>query len=92
MGAGSNLAALGLLFSGLAGQGLRHKVFDFRFSYESVSPKPLSIPLGRELTTGANSNNSNKSVFFIYPQFFSKIRGDIRSSRCTTGVVDTGGK
>jgi hypothetical protein len=23
---------------------------------------------------------------------FSKIRGDIRSSRCTTGVVDTGGK
>jgi hypothetical protein len=25
-------------------------------------------------------------------QFFSKIRGDIRSSRCTTGVVNTGGK
>jgi hypothetical protein len=25
-------------------------------------------------------------------QIFSKIRGDIRSSRCTTGVVDTGGK
>jgi hypothetical protein len=23
---------------------------------------------------------------------FSKIRGDIRSSRCTTGVVDTGGE
>ncbi len=23
---------------------------------------------------------------------FSKIHGDIRSSRCTTGVVDTGGK
>jgi hypothetical protein len=23
---------------------------------------------------------------------FSKIRGDIRKSRCTTGVVDTGGK
>ncbi len=25
-------------------------------------------------------------------RFFPKIRGDIRSSRCTTGVVDTGGK
>jgi hypothetical protein len=25
-------------------------------------------------------------------QFFSKIRRDIRSSRCTTCVVDTGGK
>ena len=25
-------------------------------------------------------------------QNFSKIRGDNRSSRCTTGVVDTGGK
>jgi hypothetical protein len=25
-------------------------------------------------------------------QIFSKIRGDIRKSRCTPGVVDTGGK
>jgi hypothetical protein len=25
-------------------------------------------------------------------QIFSKIRGDIRSSRLTTGVADTGGK
>jgi hypothetical protein len=25
-------------------------------------------------------------------RIFSKIRGDIRKSRCTTGVVDTGGK
>ncbi len=25
-------------------------------------------------------------------QIFSKIRGDIHSSRCTTGVIDTGGK
>ncbi len=49
---------------------------DFRllvFFHESVSPKPLSIPLGPF-------------------RFFSKIREDIRSSRCTTGVVDTGGK
>ena len=43
------------------------------FFHESVSPKPLSIPLGPFRT-------------------FSKIRGDIRSSSCTTGVVDTGGK
>ncbi len=28
----------------------------------------------------------------LFRFFFSKIRGDIRSSRCTTGVVDTGGK
>jgi hypothetical protein len=49
---------------------------DFRlqsFFHESVSPKPLSLPLGPF-------------------HFFSKIRGDIRSSRCTIGVVDTGGK
>jgi hypothetical protein len=49
---------------------------DFRllfFYHESVSPKPLRIPIG---------------PFRI----FSKIRGDIRSSRCTTGVADTGGK
>jgi hypothetical protein len=25
-------------------------------------------------------------------EFFSNIRGDIRSSRCTTGVVDSGDK
>jgi hypothetical protein len=25
-------------------------------------------------------------------QIFLTIRGDIRSSRCTTGVIDTGGK
>jgi hypothetical protein len=25
-------------------------------------------------------------------EFFSKIRGDIRESRCTTGINDTGGK
>ncbi len=37
------------------------------FFHESVSPKPLSIPLG---------------LF----QIFSKIRGDILSSKCTTGV------
>jgi hypothetical protein len=26
------------------------------------------------------------------PNFFPKIRGDIRKSRCTTGINDTGGK
>ncbi len=41
--------------------------------HESVSPKPLSIPLGPF-------------------RFFSKIRGDIGSSRLTTGINDTGGK
>ncbi len=41
------------------------------FFHESVSAKPLSIPLG---------------PFRI----FSKILGDIRSSRLTTGINDTG--
>jgi hypothetical protein len=43
------------------------------FFHESVSPKPLSIPL---------------QPF----QIFLKFGGEIRSSRCTTGVDDTGGK
>jgi hypothetical protein len=50
-----------------------HEIFDFWFFHESVSPKPLSIPLGSF-------------------RIFSKIRGDIRSSRFATGVNDTGGK
>jgi hypothetical protein len=49
-----------------------NEILDFWFFRESVSPKPLSTPLGP-------FGN------------FSKIRGDIRSSRCTTGVIDTGG-
>jgi hypothetical protein len=43
------------------------------FLHESVSPKPLIIPLGPF-------------------QIFSKIRGDIRSSRFATGVNETGDK
>jgi hypothetical protein len=54
----------------------RDKVMRFSttdFFHESVSPKPLSIPIG-------------------WFQIFSKIRGDICSSRCTTGVIDSSGK
>jgi hypothetical protein len=54
-------------------KGQCHEIFASGFFYESVSPKPLSIPLG---------------PFRI----FSKIRGDIRSSRLTTGINDTGDK
>jgi hypothetical protein len=54
-------------------KGQCHEMFDFRLFNESVSPKPLSIPIGPF-------------------QIFVKVRGDICSSRCTTGVVDTGGK
>jgi hypothetical protein len=54
-------------------KGQCHKIFDFWFFHETVSPKRLSIPLRPS-------------------QIFSKIRGDIRGSRCTTGVADTGGK
>ncbi len=49
------------------------RFFASGFFHESVSPKPLSIPLGSF-------------------RIFSKIRGDIRSSRLTTGINDTGGK
>jgi hypothetical protein len=31
-------------------------------------------------------------IIFSEPRIFSKIRGDIRSSRFATGVNDTGGK
>ncbi len=75
------------LMNFLSLKGQCHDIFDFWFFHESVSPKPLSIPLG---------------PFRI----FSKIHGDIRSSRLppvsttlailvvkfATGVVDTGGK
>ncbi len=56
-------------------KGQFHEILDFRFIFESVSPKPLIIlyHLGRF-------------------EFLSKVRGDIRSSKCTTGVFDTGGK
>jgi hypothetical protein len=50
-------------------KGQCHEIFDFWFFHESVSPKPLSIPL---------------RPF----QIFSKICGDIRSSRLTTGVIN----
>jgi hypothetical protein len=33
-----------------------------------------------------------QSIPFRPLQIFSKIRGDIRESRCTTGINDTGGK
>jgi hypothetical protein len=49
------------------------RFFPSRFFHESVSPKPLSIPL---------------RPF----QIFLKIRGDICSSRLTTGINNTGGK
>ncbi len=49
------------------------RFFASGFFLETVSPKPLIIPL---------------DPFRI----FSKIGGDIRSSRFATGVNDTGGK
>ncbi len=50
---------------------------NFNFFHESVSPKPLSRYTVRDVL--------NFSIF-------SNICGDIRSSRCTTGVLGTGGK
>jgi hypothetical protein len=54
-------------------KGQCNEIFASGFFHESVSPKPLSIPLGPF-------------------QIFLKIRGDIRSSRLTIGISDTGGK
>jgi hypothetical protein len=79
-------------FSKLKGTVPRHRFSTSGFFHESVSPKPLSIPVGPF-------------------RFFSKIRGDIRSSRLppvsttlaklvakfatggkfAAGVVETGG-
>ena len=54
-------------------KGQCHEIFASGFFLESVSPKPLIIPLGSF-------------------RIFSKIPGDIRSSRFATGVNDTGSK
>jgi hypothetical protein len=59
------------IFNDLKGQ--CHEIFASGFFHESVSPMPLSIPLGPI-------------------RIFSRIRGDIRSSRLTTGINDTGGE
>jgi hypothetical protein len=52
--------------------------------------------IARFLTSGFLHDRSFSLKPLIIPlgpfQIFSKIDGDIRSSRCTTGVVDTGGK
>jgi hypothetical protein len=61
-----------MLNNSLVLKGQCYEIFAFGFFHESVSPKPLSIPLGPF-------------------RFFLKIRGDIRSSRLTTGNNDTGG-
>jgi hypothetical protein len=54
-------------------KGQCHEISTLGILHESVTPKPLSIPLG---------------LFRV----FSQILREIRSSRCTIGVVDTGGK
>ncbi len=51
-------------------KGQCHKIFDFRFFHESVSPQ------APDYTIRVVSN-------------FFKIRSNICSSRCTTGVIDT---
>jgi hypothetical protein len=47
------------------------------------------------LTSGfLHGSVTPKPLIIAFRRFknFSKIRGDMRSSRCTTGVNDTGGK
>jgi hypothetical protein len=46
----------------------------------------------RFLTSGFLMNHFPLSIPLGPFQIYSNIRGDIHSSRCTTGVVDTGGK
>jgi hypothetical protein len=53
------------------------RFFASGFFHKSVFHRPLIIPLG---------------VFQIFSKIRGDIRGDIRSSRSTTGVNDTDGK
>ncbi len=78
-------------------KGQWHEIFDFRFFHASVSRRYL-------LLKGTVSRGFRLQVFLwiSFPRpyeytiravsNFSKIRRDICSSRCITGVVDTGGK
>jgi hypothetical protein len=63
-------------------------LFKFLFLFKGT------VPRGFRLLVFSNESVSTKhlSVPLRPFQIFSKIRGDIRGSRCTTGVVDTGGK
>jgi hypothetical protein len=67
--------------------------------YISVAPKTVSVDTKNRNLKGQCHGFSHESVspkLVRIPigsfQFFSGICGDICSSRCTTGVVDTGGK
>ncbi len=53
--------------------------------FEGVGPE-IETFLGPEMAT------SSQSIPLGPLGIFSKIRGDIRKSRCTTGINDTGGK
>jgi hypothetical protein len=60
-------------------KGQCHEIFDFKFFHESVSPKPLSIPIG---------------PFEIFLKICGNIRSSrcTTSVVADTGKFDTGGK
>jgi hypothetical protein len=75
-------------------KGQCHEIFDFRFFHVSVSPKPLSIPLGPYLNFyficgNIRSSRCTTSVAGTGGKF---INGIIDTWQIATVVIDTGGK
>ncbi len=67
-------------------------VFNFKVPYTCIALKGQCT---RYFVSGFfHESSSSKTLKITLGSFriFSKIRGDIRKSRCITGVVDTGGK
>ncbi len=58
-----------------------------------VGRRRIKVPRDLRIKVFFHESVSPKPLSISLGPFriFSKIRGDIRSSRCTTGVVDTGG-
>ncbi len=72
-------------------------------SLSRIVCRGLEDPKGSKRTLRPDFQINTRHRIFLKPmspqdkrkgpfRFFSKICGDIRGSRCTTGVVDTGGK
>jgi hypothetical protein len=59
----------------------------FQFFHLGTVPRDLQLPV-----FSCISFPQAPEYPFVATSNFSKIHGDIRSSRCTTGVVDTSGK
>jgi hypothetical protein len=76
------------------------KQFGIVKEFSSIKVEKKILPILRDSVTRFSTSGffhesvSPKHVSIPLRPFriFSKIRGDIRGSRCTTGVIDAGGK